>query len=285
MNSMGRRSKKLQLYLSKKLRRSVPNINIRIQFRARRRTADKPVNPQYSTTSWLLSACKYPKTPSFAVSRHNDDDAADAAAAAHGATLSDVDRFLHENFHSLYIRDPSDVTDAAASPPPRFDPEPGPVRSSDRFFVSPATTSNSIMLDRAGPATSASTSSSSSEEDTSAAEGGEDDVAAAAAAAVVTFSKDPYEDFRRSMREMVDARRVDASQPLDWDFMEELLFCYLELNDKSVHKYILTAFTDLTVSFRRPRDPAVSADAGTEQRRRRRRTRTKAAAAAAAVRL
>ncbi|OAY84799.1 Transcription repressor OFP14 [Ananas comosus] len=283
MNSMGR-SKKLQLYLSKKLRRSVPNINIRIQFRARRRTAEKPVNLQYST-SWLLSACKYPKTPSFAVSRHNDDDAADAAdaAAAHGATLSDVDRFLHENFHSLYIRDPSDVTDAASSPP-RFDPEPGPVRSSDRFFVSPATTSNSIMLDRAGPATSASSSSSEEEEeeeDTSAAEGGEDDVAAAA---VVTFSKDPYEDFRRSMREMVDARRVDASQPLDWDFMEELLFCYLELNDKSVHKYILTAFTDLTVSFRRPRDPAVSADAGTEQRRRRR-TRTKAAAAAAAVRL
>ena len=33
--------------------------------------------------------------------------------------------------------------------------------------------------------------------------------------------------------------------------MEELLVCYLELNDRSVHKYILRAFTDLTVSYRR----------------------------------
>nr|CAD1829853.1 unnamed protein product [Ananas comosus var. bracteatus] len=254
MNSMGRRSKKLQLYLSKKLRRS-----------------------------WLLSACKYPKTPSFAVSRHNDDDAADAAAAAaHGATLSDVDRFLHENFHSLYIRDPSDVTDAASSPPgstpSRAGPLLGPVLRVPR---------HDVELDHAGPGRAGHVGvvvvvvGGGGGGGHVSGGGGEDDVAAAA---VVTFSKDPYEDFRRSMREMVDARRVDASQPLDWDFMEELLFCYLELNDKSVHKYILTAFTDLTVSFRRPRDPAVSADAGTEQRRRRR-TRTKAAAAAAAVRL
>ncbi|KMZ57566.1 hypothetical protein ZOSMA_84G00040 [Zostera marina] len=70
--------------------------------------------------------------------------------------------------------------------------------------------------------------------------------------AVIAFTKDPYKDFRESMEEMVKAKGFhDASQPLDWDFMEDLLLCFLELNDRSVHKHILSAFCDLTVSIRR----------------------------------
>ncbi|MQM23812.1 hypothetical protein Taro_056882 [Colocasia esculenta] len=64
----------------------------------------------------------------------------------------------------------------------------------------------------------------------------------------------------RSMEEMVEARHADPLEPLDWDFMEELLMSYLELNDRCIHKHILGAFTDLAVAFRQrrapPKDPA-----------------------------
>ncbi|KAH0460579.1 hypothetical protein IEQ34_011242 [Dendrobium chrysotoxum] len=160
-----------------------------------------------SSSGGIFSACKYPKTPSFAVNRTAAATAADAAA-----TLSDVDRFLHENFQSLY--------------PPRL------------------ATSSSLVED-AGDDSSAPEPSSPTSSSGEAAEvpGG--------GVAVMTFSKDPYEDFRRSMEDMMDARHMDSLKPLDWDFMEELLLCYLELNEQGVHKHILRAFTDLTVSFRR----------------------------------
>ncbi|PKU84788.1 transcription repressor OFP14-like [Dendrobium catenatum] len=156
-----------------------------------------------SSSGGILSACKYPKTPSFAVNR----TAADAAA-----TLSDVDRFLHENFQSLY--------------PPRL------------------ATSSSLAED-------AGDDSSAPEPSSPISSSGEAAEVPGGGVAVMTFSKDPYEDFRRSMEEMMDARHKDSLKPLDWDFMEELLLCYLELNERGVHKHILRAFTDLTVSFRR----------------------------------
>jgi hypothetical protein len=40
---------------------------------------------------------------------------------------------------------------------------------------------------------------------------------------------------------------------VDWDFMEELLFRYLQLNDRAVHKDILRAFTDTVAALRRRR--------------------------------
>lgn len=51
------------------------------------------------------------------------------------------------------------------------------------------------------------------------------------------------------MKRMAEAHHVDASEPLDWDFMKELLLCYLELNDKSMHKHVLRAFSELTAGF------------------------------------
>ncbi|VAI53210.1 unnamed protein product [Triticum turgidum subsp. durum] len=57
---------------------------------------------------------------------------------------------------------------------------------------------------------------------------------------------DPYTDFRRSMQNMIKMHHGQESRPLDWDFLEELLFYYLQLNDQSVHRHILKAFADLT---------------------------------------
>ncbi|KAL8036422.1 hypothetical protein ABFS82_12G154600 [Erythranthe guttata] len=57
-------------------------------------------------------------------------------------------------------------------------------------------------------------------------------------------SRDPLVDFRASMEEMVEARLNGIE---DWEFLEELLACFLRVNDKSSHGYILGAFVDLLI--------------------------------------
>ncbi|XP_057252393.1 transcription repressor OFP13 [Beta vulgaris subsp. vulgaris] len=57
-------------------------------------------------------------------------------------------------------------------------------------------------------------------------------------------SNSPYEDFRRSMEEMVEAHGLK-----DWQGLEELLGCYLKINGKNNHGYIVGAFIDLLVSL------------------------------------
>ncbi|GFP92309.1 transcription repressor ofp12, partial [Phtheirospermum japonicum] len=66
--------------------------------------------------------------------------------------------------------------------------------------------------------------------------------------AVPTYSPDPFADFRRSMQEMVEAREVHDVRE-SWDYLHELLMCYLSLNPKSTHKFIVGAFADLLVSL------------------------------------
>ncbi|KAJ4909041.1 Transcription repressor OFP14 [Raphanus sativus] len=66
--------------------------------------------------------------------------------------------------------------------------------------------------------------------------------------AVLRYTADPQEDFRRSMVEMMESKL--GGSEVDWDLMEELLFSYLDLNDKKSHKFILSAFVDLIISLR-----------------------------------
>lgn len=73
--------------------------------------------------------------------------------------------------------------------------------------------------------------------------------------AMAVDSTDPFVDFRRSMEEMVEAHGLK-----DWECLEELLSCYLRVNGKSNHGYIVGAFVDLLVSlaFAAPSDTPVS---------------------------
>lgn len=82
--------------------------------------------------------------------------------------------------------------------------------------------------------------------------------------AVPTYSGDPYTDFRRSMEEMVVAQGLDVRS--DWDHLHELLLCYLALNRKNTHQFIVGAFSDLLVSLGGRRE---SDDASSRRRRRR----------------
>ncbi|XVE65995.1 hypothetical protein DITRI_Ditri08aG0045800 [Diplodiscus trichospermus] len=60
--------------------------------------------------------------------------------------------------------------------------------------------------------------------------------------AVKKYSPDPYKDFRFSMQEMIQARNLTDEK--DWEFLHELLFCYLTLNPQNTHKFIISAFAD-----------------------------------------
>ncbi|KAL0410169.1 UNVERIFIED_CONTAM: Transcription repressor OFP13 [Sesamum latifolium] len=60
------------------------------------------------------------------------------------------------------------------------------------------------------------------------------------AAIMAMDSRDPFTDFRVSMEEMVEAHGLK-----DWECLEELLSCYLRVNGKSNHGYIVGAFVDL----------------------------------------
>ncbi|XP_015876507.3 transcription repressor OFP13 [Ziziphus jujuba] len=57
-------------------------------------------------------------------------------------------------------------------------------------------------------------------------------------------SEDPYEDFRRSMKEMVECHGLK-----DWERLEGLLGWYLKVNGKDNHGFIVGAFVDLLVSL------------------------------------
>lgn len=103
--------------------------------------------------------------------------------------------------------------------------------ASRRFFFSSPGNSNSI-IDHSSPATA------------------EEGVSGGGVVAVQTYSPDPYGDFRRSMQEMVEAEELrDLKLKANWDYLNELLLCYLSLNPKHTHKLIISAFTDLIVSL------------------------------------
>ncbi|XP_073274960.1 uncharacterized protein [Primulina huaijiensis] len=184
-------------------------------------------------------SCRHTKTPSFEVGggeRSNGNDA---------VTLSDIDQFLYENFRSLYQeeRDHGKTTSFLIESPRLLDPPPPPenLRRSGRFFVASGS-SSSLITDEAS-STSASVAEESEEISAEDRKAPDDFIV------VFTHSPSPYEDFRRSMQEMVEAR-LEHSGKVDWEFLEELLFCYLDLNNKKSYRYILHAFVDLIVVLR-----------------------------------
>ncbi|GFZ19704.1 ovate family protein 12 [Actinidia rufa] len=154
---------------------------------------------------------------------------------------------LVKNFNSLYdltfdhSKSPS-LSAAASSDDlssPFFaaaSPDLAAILASRRFFFSSPGRSNSIVDSSSPPPSSFSSSSSQP----GAVVGG--------GIPIPTYSSDLYGDFRRSMQEMVEAHElVDVGA--DWAHLHELLTCYLALNPKSTHKFIVRAFSDLLVSL------------------------------------
>ncbi|XP_073060262.1 transcription repressor OFP16-like [Primulina eburnea] len=142
-------------------------------------------------------------------------------------------RLFSTNFNSLY--DSTADSDTESTSTPDF----ATAFASQRFFFSSPGPSNSI-IDSSSSLASTSFSTSSNPPENPAIFGG--------SIAVPTYSPDPFMDFRRSMQEMVEARELhDVDE--NWDYLHELLMCYLSLNPKSTHKFIVAAFADLLVSL------------------------------------
>ncbi|XP_047310181.1 transcription repressor OFP14 [Impatiens glandulifera] len=212
--------------------------------------------------NWILGGCKYPKTL-FDDNCEDDHNVRtkNRNRRKKAATLSDIDQFLIENFKSLYLGDGELQGDDEESvdlskKKKNLDHK----RSSKRVFVDGGSsssrveesrTSETISWDEFGSFSSV-TSEASNEVKEEIKEISPDEFIA-----VFTYSTCPHDEFRVSMKAMVDARLRQDGKVVDWKFMEELLFCYLNLNDKKSYKYILNAFVDLIAVLRE--DPGKTA--------------------------
>ena len=250
-----------------------------------------------SSKNWFLAACKHPRTPSFALNesshRGGGSSSSNNIHKDDAATLADIDRFLYENFKSLYFRDDEETennnyskrvsseeiqNEAPKLGPIMFESSPRLAETacdlggSTRFFVKPRM-SGSLLVEDALTLTNmkslrdyyAGSSSTSTITNTDSSSNNSDehhhDKLPDNCIALLTSSLSPYEDFRRSMQDVVEERSKSHGRVIDWDFMEELLLCYLNLNEKKSHKYILSAFVDLVSAMRRNLEPTAPAKA------------------------
>ncbi|RRT77010.1 hypothetical protein BHM03_00020909 [Ensete ventricosum] len=97
------------------------------------------------------------------------------------------------------------------------------LRSSDRLFFEPGTTSSMVEV------------AAKSDVDGAPFEG---------TIAMAVDSEDPYRDFKQSMEEMLLAHGVG-----DWAWLLQMLGWYLRLNGKKTHGFIIGAFMDLLSSI------------------------------------
>ncbi|KAJ6394560.1 hypothetical protein OIU77_023711 [Salix suchowensis] len=236
-----------------------------------------------NSRNWILRGCKHPRTLSFAIAGNQSKSRAEEDEEKRdAATLSDVDRFLFENFRSLYINDDdgnfqkeserrSNGRDQAPSSneilidSPRYIDPPLDLCGSHRFFVEPGSSSGSLVEEARSSLTTVTSENMGSSSTSTSTSTVNDDSATTASndpkpvrlpddcIAVLAYSPSPYDDFRQSMQQMVE-EKLQNNGIADWDFMEELLQCYLNLNEKTSHKFILSAFVDLIVGLRKNED-------------------------------
>ncbi|XP_057440654.1 transcription repressor OFP12-like [Lotus japonicus] len=143
--------------------------------------------------------------------------------------------FYHHHHHTSSSSSSNQIEPEPESKPADF----ATAFASQRFFFSSPGRSNSI-IERANTNSTAA-SRCNSNKSRQILDG---------SVAVPTYSPDPYADFLRSMQEMVEARPelLLTEEESSWEALHELLLCYLALNQKSTHKFILRAFSDLLVT-------------------------------------
>lgn len=164
---------------------------------------------------------------------------------------------LFKNFNSLYDLSSSELSTSKSLAPSTDDyfscstssdsdsedtsaPDFATIFASQRLFVSSPGRSNSIFE---------SPDSSRPECQEAPVKGG--------GVAVKKYSPDPYRDFRCSMQEMIEARNLKDVRS-NWDYLHELLLCYLTLNPKHTHKFIISAFADILISLLSSSDSVIN---------------------------
>ncbi|XP_058109031.1 transcription repressor OFP13 [Magnolia sinica] len=166
-----------------------------------------------TTSSWPWPSCKQPRTDSFRVARHENDDMI--------KTVNSIYLDAAATSESWFTNSSESASFSTASEGESVETVMRGVRS-DRFFFEPGDTKSILEEGKmcGGPPPF------------------EESVAMA------MDSEDPYKDFRKSMEEMVEAHGVK-----EWEGLEELLKWYLKVNGKKMHGYIMGAFMDLMLGI------------------------------------
>jgi len=133
------------------------------------------------------------------------------------------------NFNTTFTHHDDYFYDTTELPPPDF----SSVFASQRFFFSSPGSSNSITE---------SPSNDTLPCNSLIPRGG-------SVKRVPKYSVNPYVDFLCSMQEMIQSQKQVLDVTNDWDYLHELLLCYLALNPTHTHKYIVQAFTHLLVDI------------------------------------
>ncbi|GAB4856302.1 hypothetical protein Ancab_014230 [Ancistrocladus abbreviatus] len=196
-------------------------------------------DPKSSPSPWQWPSCGYIKTLSFR-----------AAAASQDNIFKTVNSACSIDMPAAAETPQSCFTNSSAESPGSFstmsEEESGSdqiemvIRGlrSERLFFEPGK-SNSIMEEANKTGSSICKASRSSKNF------GSNDLVPYKESVVLSMeSKDPFVDFRRSMEEMIEAHGLK-----DWESLEELLGCFLRVNGKNNHGYIIGAFVDLLVSL------------------------------------
>uniref|UniRef100_A0A7N0V3K1 Transcription repressor n=1 Tax=Kalanchoe fedtschenkoi TaxID=63787 RepID=A0A7N0V3K1_KALFE len=172
---------------------------------------------QTDTSSHLLSCSQHPKTLSFR-SIHRDE----AFKAAYNISSCNGSKYPPKCSTSFFIDNLLEDEEETVERVIRG-------LKSDRLFFEPGET-NSILGEAKTKASSSSNGCCSNVEKT--------------VTLLSMESSNPYLDFKKSMEEMVEAHGVRG-----WDWLQELLGCYLKVNRKSNHGFIIGAFVELLVSL------------------------------------
>ncbi|KAJ3694144.1 hypothetical protein LUZ60_009624 [Juncus effusus] len=194
--------------------------------------------PKQAAHNWLFSACHFQKHPSdppltrtVRSKRLEDVQSIRAVDFNHCGPL---DLSPRRDDEMDIIRPVGSYHYGPLDNSPRLTELPrGSVSGSDRFFIPDADVASQSLIEEARLSNARSVGTNST----------------ISAYPVTTYSEDPREDFRNSMAEMVRSCHVEAGEPLDWEMLEELLFAYLEVNEKEAYRYIYAAFADLIVEL------------------------------------
>ncbi|KAL9232058.1 hypothetical protein vseg_007205 [Gypsophila vaccaria] len=228
-----------------------------------KKQAPRRISSLGSTTSKMLTRCKHPRSLSFAGGndRPKDDQLDVQHQSDEAATLEDIDNFLAENFKSLYGKEhglehdtkkedynENSNSSGSESSGPLFYDTPrlaDMIHGPHRFLTSSA--SSGSLLEGSDPISGINMNMGRGHDraknDKASILGVEECIA------ILTVSRSPYEDFKRSMEGVLD-QRIHDNQRVDWDFMEKMLFRFLSLNEQKLHTFILGAFVDLVVAMR-----------------------------------
>ncbi|XP_021907641.1 transcription repressor OFP12-like [Carica papaya] len=206
-------------------------------------TIVKNLNLCFTKTKWPLNLQSSPTQP-------NPDDQGRPfrSSATNSSTLIKTFNSVYDYNAGLDLRYDVVRTNNYNFPPePESDTEPdfATVFASQRFFFASPGRSNSII--ESSPSIREEDTESSSTSDTEC-DLDLRETTVKGSVAVPTYSPDPYADFRKSMEEMVEARELKDAKG-KWEYLQELLVCYLALNPKSAHKFITGAFADVIVTL------------------------------------